>query len=388
MHSSALPGTTIASGLAGIPSLRKIASQASLRPRSPDERGGSLDSAAGMRHSCSFDSKRLNDHLHPLAAVAPVAAMRLGEATVTIRNGSLMLPAGALLLLENSSVVFEDVSIRGPAPDPDASTSGKSLPLVYVTGATVTLTRCSVGPSNGHGIGVGDSAAVTLAKCEVSNHRTYGVAVRGSGASAHAADCTFESNGQDGVAVGAGAAAELQRCVLSHNTMLGLCVSAGAKAVVEECVLERNGTHGLSAQGGADLSATGCRISDCEVGVLALDALTAVTVTDCDLLQNEHGVHARDGVQVRCCCRLCCPCGLLPVSSAVHTSQHEHFMVACVACRRLVHALLDRPSVGCACQWPMRTGRQSTCIGPSCRPMAHGRCIAPRDASRVWCRWR
>eukprot|EP00892_Ulva_mutabilis_P005113 jgi/Ulvmu1/2974/UM015_0014.1 len=282
----------------GVSSLRKIASQASLRPRSPDEHGGSLGSAACMRHSCSFDSKRLDDHLNPYADVAPITPVRLGDATVTIRNGTLALPAGALLLLEQCKVVLEDVHIRGRPPALDAGGSNKSLPVLFVSDAEATLVRCSVGPSDGHGVGVGEAARVTLRDCELSNHRTFGLVVRGDGAAAAVEDCRLECNGQDGVAVGAGATAELSRCALSHNTMLGLCVSAGGSAVVEACTVEGNGTHGLSAQGGAALTARACRISGCEVGVLALDAQTAVALEGCEVSCNEHGIHARDGVQV------------------------------------------------------------------------------------------
>ena len=280
-----------------------------------------------MRHSCSFDSKRLDDHLNPYADAVPTAAVRLGDATVVIRNGTLVLPVGALLLLENCTVALEDVHIRGPPPAPDAVSSSKSLPILFVTDATATLTRCSIGPSDGHGVGVGEAAKVTMRDCEVSNHRTYGLAVRGDGAVADIAECRLECNGQDGVAVGAGAAAQLLRCVLSHNTMLGLCVSGGGTAAVEECTVEGNGTHGLSAHGGAALTVTGGRISGCEVGVLAIDAVTTVALNGCELSCNEHGIHARDGVQVSCpapdspcnppwprsaLAAVCRPCGAVP----------------------------------------------------------------------------
>lgn len=256
---------------------------------------GSLISSECVRRSCEFDSRGLDERLAPDGLVPPVSCIVLTGNNITIRNGSIILPHGCLMLLERGNMTLQGCHIVGTGV---RCGSGRSLPLVYVLEASVTMRECRVCRSDGHGIGVGSSASLIMERCNVSDHATCGIVVRGATSSIELEDCCLESNGQDGVAVSDGALARANNCMLSRNGMLGLGVSAAGKAFLTGCIVERNGTHGLAAHAAASLNASSCSISGCEAAILALDAATVVHATACVLFKNEQGLHIRDGAQV------------------------------------------------------------------------------------------
>jgi hypothetical protein len=279
--------------------LRQIAAEAGMRKRSfTDNNGGgsgSLFSGECVRRSCEFDSRGLTDRLARPSGAPPVSCIVLTGNHVTIRNGSIILPNGCLMLLESGAITLENCSIIGTGVQ---CSSSRSLPLVYVLQASVTMRECRICRSDGHGIGVGNSASLVMERCNVSDHATCGIVVRGASSSITLEDCVLESNGQDGVAVSDGALARVSNSMLSRNGMLGLGVSAAAKAFLTDCIIERNGTHGLAAHAAASLNASSCSISGCEAAILALDPATVVHATACTLFKNEQGLHIRDGAQV------------------------------------------------------------------------------------------
>lgn len=256
---------------------------------------GSLLSSECVRRSCEFDSRCLDERLAPDACIPPVSCIVLTGNNVTIRNGSIILPHGCLMLLERGTMTLQSCDIIGTGV---RCRSSRSLPLVYVLEASVTMRECRISRSDGHGIGVGSTASLAMERCTVRDHATCGIVVRGAASSIDLEDCCLESNGQDGVAVSDGALARVNNCMLSRNGMLGLGVSAAAKAFLTGCTIDRNGTHGLAAHAAASLNASSCSISYCEAAVLALDPATVVHATGCVLFKNEQGLHIRDGAQV------------------------------------------------------------------------------------------
>lgn len=295
-----------------------------MRNNSADAGGsGSLLSGECVRRSCEFDSRGLSERLAPDACIPPVSCIVLTGNNITIRNGSIILPNGCLMLLERGVMTLQNCHVIGTGV---RCGSSRSLPLVYVLEATVTMRECRICRSDGHGIGVGSAASLVMERCNVSDHATCGVVVRGAASSIDLEDCCLESNGQDGIAVSDGALARVNNCMLSRNGMLGLGVSATAKAFLTGCTVERNGTHGLAAHAAASLNASSCSISGCEAAILALDPGTVVHSTACMLFKNEQGLHIRDGAKVRDHpCPLLCVCiCLLSLCRTALSALHSH----------------------------------------------------------------
>jgi hypothetical protein len=221
---------------------------------------------------------------------------------VTIRNGTLRLPAGYMLLLEglvamvNLSIVSSD---EADAEGSASSTAHRLPPLVFVSQASVTMENVTVGPNcAGYGIGVGDGGNLELCDCAVSGQRSSGLVVRGASANLLAERCRFEQNGQDGVHVLEGATASLFSCHFVANRAMGFGVGHETSvALLSECCSERN-EFGFVGHNGGMLTLQDCSSSHNKNGVHAMDGATMVRGVGGALAINQQGVHVGEGAQV------------------------------------------------------------------------------------------
>ena len=252
---------------------------------------------------------------------------------VTLRNGSIRLPAGRMLLVEGDVALHGARVVGGGAADPATL---KSAPLVFVSQGTVSMEGVTVGGNQqGHGVGVGMRGTLELRDCELSNNHSSGLVVRGTTAAVTARRCRFDQNGQDGARVSEGASATFEDCEFARNHGIGL--GAGHVATVvcaSACTAERNG-YGYVAHSGADVRFEGCRASNNAHGVHATDAATKAHVTGGAFASNREGLHVSQGAEVP----LCPTCS--PLQVYVHFSNSWQVLggglalvsAACVACR-------------------------------------------------------
>jgi hypothetical protein len=269
-------------------------SEAYVRRRQHDDSTNS--SSIRLEAECAKDAL-CDDSRAPLFVL-------LQSCGVTLRNGTLRLPAGYMLLLEGS-VAMVNVSIVGDsASDVSAVVSAphKLPPLVFVSQASVVMESVIVGPNDiGYGVGVGDGGVLEMCNCSVSGQRSSGLVVRGTSAYVVAERCRFEENGQDGVHVLEGATASLFSCHFVRNRVMGLGVGhATSAALLSECCSERN-ELGFVGHNGGMLTLQDCSSSHNENGVHAMDANTTVRSGGGVVANNRQGVRVGEGAQVCCC---------------------------------------------------------------------------------------
>ena len=279
--------------------------------------------------TCKVENLYAAHVMAPRGAPAEPPVLLLAGSDITVRNGSLCLPAHHMLVIEGASITLEDVKVTGEGAAADPK---RSLPLVYVSHASVTLRGVSVCRNQmGHGVGVGAHGTLRLYDCELDANRTCGLVARGDTAAVRVHGTRFAHNGQDGATVSAGAAAEFQDCKFRQNTMLGLGVSGhGSSATATCCAAQRNGDHGFVAHRAARLSLNDCVSTGNTVGVLALGVGSSVQWSEGSVASCRQGMHVCEGASVR------------PPSRAVATSHRivsqwvSAMHIVCAAMSRVV----------------------------------------------------
>ena len=213
---------------------------------------------------CADPVSSASEDVPPPTPPPRTARVCLAGDRITLRNGTVTLPAGVAIVIEGA-LSLHNVTVRG-------DTAAAATPLVQLApGAEVAMRGCAVlGNASGHGIGVGERSALHLDSCEVSGHRAGGVVVAGPGARLAAVATAFDSNGLNGVHATGGGGASFARCTFASNGAAALAATGAATCVAADaCVGQFNGA-GVLAHSGAALSITGCALE--RHGALARDA--------------------------------------------------------------------------------------------------------------------